>query len=702
MDIKYYNKVYSGVLGKILGVYLGRPVEGWEFEDINREFGEVYTFKNEYTGAPLVVPDDDISGTFSFYRALKDNNFKKISAENIGDTWLNYIIEDKTILWWGGLSRSTEHTAYLRLKNGVKAPMSGSQQLNGKTIAEQIGSQIFIDTWALMTPNDPNTTAYFAREAASVSHDGIAIEAAVFLAVMESLAFEIHDPKELIKRGLNYVESDLLKNLVVEVVEQCKKASDWVVVRQWIADNHGYDKYPGGCPMVTNHLVVIMALLMAGDDLHKSIMIATSAGWDTDCNAGNVGALNGIRLGISAFDKVGNLRRDVADRMYVVSADGGSCITDAVIETRKLIETSNKFYGNSYDSPGARYNFEFPGSVQGFVPIELKSTSQALTRITNANTHSSENGLEIQYENLGPGTSASFGIDTFVDLQPKGKEGTSYFDVIASPIIYSTQKVNICLTTFEDGLQLQPFFVHFDGEDHLHYDFLESIELSKNDNHLKLEVPDYDGHSIFELGFKLVSDKYSNGKIVINEMDFSQEPRNYKLGTARDLSPSMTPWTTETAWSKMFVSSANHFAPDYMFTFAISHIGPNGVVTIGNSSWKDYGVASKITLGQQEGAGLVGRSVGHRNYYAGMLREGRAEIVLVKNGIEKVLTSATFDYQLEHAYNFNLQFKGNQIRLLIDDKEIVTAIDNEYVNGGCGFIVDNGLIQATGFEISKS
>ncbi len=31
---KYQNDIYAGVLGKIIGVYLGRPVEGWSYEKI--------------------------------------------------------------------------------------------------------------------------------------------------------------------------------------------------------------------------------------------------------------------------------------------------------------------------------------------------------------------------------------------------------------------------------------------------------------------------------------------------------------------------------------------------------------------------------------------------------------------------------------------------------------------------------------------
>ena len=28
---RFKNKIYAGVLGKLIGVYLGRPVEGWIF-----------------------------------------------------------------------------------------------------------------------------------------------------------------------------------------------------------------------------------------------------------------------------------------------------------------------------------------------------------------------------------------------------------------------------------------------------------------------------------------------------------------------------------------------------------------------------------------------------------------------------------------------------------------------------------------------
>lgn len=361
------EKIYAGVIGKMIGVYMGRPVEGWIYEKICSQFGEILYYQNQAAGSPLIVPDDDISGTFAFIRSLEDNGYPKdITAKQIGDTWLNYIIENQTILWWGGLSRSTEHTAFLRLKEGISAPKSGSMELNGRSMSEQIGAQIFIDGWALVNPNDPEQAVYMARQAASVSHDGLAVEAACYLAAMEAMAFSEQDINKLLDMGLKYVHGEELLRLIAAVREQCAKTDDWKQVRQWIADCHGYDRYPGNCPMATNHLVVLMSLLMAGDDFQKSVSIASTAGWDTDCNAGNVGCLNGIRLGLAGIDNGIDFWTEVADRLYVVTSDGGSCISDAVQETRKLVKAAAVLHGENVCIPKERFAFEYPGSLQGF------------------------------------------------------------------------------------------------------------------------------------------------------------------------------------------------------------------------------------------------------------------------------------------------------------------------------------------------
>jgi ADP-ribosylglycohydrolase len=87
----YTERVYAGVLGKLIGVYLRRPFEGWTYERIMAELGEIYYYVHEKLNKPLIVTDDDIAGTFTFLRALPDHdNRRDLTAAQIGQTWLNY------------------------------------------------------------------------------------------------------------------------------------------------------------------------------------------------------------------------------------------------------------------------------------------------------------------------------------------------------------------------------------------------------------------------------------------------------------------------------------------------------------------------------------------------------------------------------------------------------------------------------------
>ena len=61
----YLEKVYSGILGKLIGVYLGRPFEGWTYQKIIKNIGPIEYFVHKKFDVPLVVTDDDISGTFT-------------------------------------------------------------------------------------------------------------------------------------------------------------------------------------------------------------------------------------------------------------------------------------------------------------------------------------------------------------------------------------------------------------------------------------------------------------------------------------------------------------------------------------------------------------------------------------------------------------------------------------------------------------
>ncbi len=328
----YLDRVYAGVLGKMIGVYLGRPFEGWTYEQIISQLGDINNYVHQQLGKPLIVTDDDLTGTFTFLRALADHGFSPdLTPAQIGQTWLNYIIENRTILWWGGVGHSTEHTAFTRLKSGIPAPRSGSIELNGRIIAEQIGSQIFIDGWGMVAPGDPELAADLARRAASVSHDGEGIYGAQVVAAMAALAFVESDLTGLLDTAVSLIPPDsTVCRLINDVREWHAREPDWRVARTRLAAHYGYDKFGGNCHIIPNHGLIILSLLYGDDDLRRSLMIVNTCGWDTDCNSGNVGCLLGIKNGLAGIETIADMRYPLDDRLYLPTADGGRVITDAV------------------------------------------------------------------------------------------------------------------------------------------------------------------------------------------------------------------------------------------------------------------------------------------------------------------------------------------------------------------------------------
>ena len=241
LDNNFEKKVYAGVLGKIIGVYLGRPFEGWPYDKIMKELGPIYYYVNDKLNLPLHVTDDDLNGTFTFIKAFKDFNFNRnITSKQIGDTWLNYCLENQAVLAWAGKGLLTEESAYLNLKEGIEAPDSGSIKRNGKIIAEQIGAQIFIDGFGLVSPGDPELAVELAKKAGSVSHDGESIYGAQVVAAIEAYSFIETDIKKIIEESKKFIpkESEIFK-LISDIQNWSSGNIDWEQARIKIDEKYG-------------------------------------------------------------------------------------------------------------------------------------------------------------------------------------------------------------------------------------------------------------------------------------------------------------------------------------------------------------------------------------------------------------------------------------------------------------------------------
>lgn len=692
---RFKNQIYAGVLGKIIGVYLGRPVEGWSYDKIRAAFDEVKYYVHDKVGVPLIVADDDISGTFAFFRAIEDYGYdKELPARAFGNTWLNYIIENKTILWWGGLGRSTEHTAFLNLKRGMDAPESGSARTNGTTLAEQIGAQIFIDAIAMACPDDPGLAVELVRKAASVSHDGIALEAACHLAALEAMAFTERNIDVLLDRAGEYIHHQGLKDMIADVRGACKKEGDWRKVRAYLEPKYGYDVYPGCCHMVPNHAMVIASILLGGDDFQRSISIASSAAWDTDCNAGNVGAFNGIRLGLDGINGGADFRTPVADRMYVVTSDGGSVVTDAVLESKKIIKAAAMLRGESREGSNKRYTFEFPGSLQGFAPCEFDHTSQAAVDISNYNEHSGENGLLIRCRHVAEGVSAHVSTQTFIDFSKLAQN----FATVASPTLYSSQRV---VTTAGvpggESVTIRPYILYYDIDNRIQVMYGDGIYLQDKMT-FEWTVPDTSGMSIFKLGYEIGSRKRFDGDVVIYDIDWKEAPGNFSQKGM--LMTSI--WNTNPLWLAGFASSAVQFAADFKYTYCVSNVEKDGLVTIGTREWEDYFVSSTLYYSLHQAGGLVLRSKGHKRYYGAVLTDyNKAMVYVQKDRDRRILAQVPYAYQEDTGYTLRFGAHGDKLEFAVNGTTLIKVQDDTWQNGGAGFTVSEGTVTCDSLIVSQ-
>jgi len=192
----YIEKTYAGWLGKVIGIRMGAPIEGYSKEKIEQLYGKHITdYLVDYNDFAC---DDDSNGPIFFVRALE--HYDQVSPKEMGYTFLNYIANEHGFFWWGN-ELSTEHTAYKNLLKGIEAPESGSIAVNGQELAEQIGGQIFIDGFGFLAPGNPRVASDLAEHSARVTHDLEGVYGGRFIAACISLAYTHTDIIEISPKG---------------------------------------------------------------------------------------------------------------------------------------------------------------------------------------------------------------------------------------------------------------------------------------------------------------------------------------------------------------------------------------------------------------------------------------------------------------------------------------------------------------------
>ena len=688
----YLERVYAGILGKIIGVYLGRPFEGWTYQRIISELGPIRYYVNERLGKSLVVTDDDISGTFTFVRALSDfGNSADLTAAQIGHTWLNYIIENRTILWWGGFGNSTEHTAFLRLKQGIPAPRSGSIALNGKTVAEQIGAQIFIDSWAMVAPGNPALAFELAGKAASVSHDGEAVLAAQFLAVMESQAFVEPDFYALFELGLSFVPpASLVARLARDIRAWHSEQKDWAETRARIDDVYGYRKFAGNCHIIPNCAIVLLSLLYGGDDFGTALMIANTSGWDTDCNSGNVGCLLGIKNGLAGIDAGPDWRGPVADRLLVSSADGSRSVTDSVSVAYDLARIGCALENVSAPaSPknGARFHFELPGSVQGF-KVDRSHGCPATVRVRNVEGQSSLGTRSLALEFEGVDRDAFVRVATRTFMSVKEAEEIHYA-LMASPTLFPGQTVRACIQADvgnPSAVTCRLYLSVYGSDDSTEIHLGPEIELPPGHREeLTWTIADLGGAPIAGVGIEVTAQEVVvTGKAYLDFLDWSGVPDgNFRR-----------PDGSGQMWLRAWVNAVDDAGTRWPEAFHLSQGGGPGLFIMGGGAWRDYTVTSTITPRVARSFGLAARVRGLLRYYAFVLTSHQTAQIVKRCNESEVLSEIDFEWEFERPYQISLKVSGAEIGGWVDGIRILSLTDKmePLADGGFAFVCEEALI----------
>lgn len=685
----YVERVYAGVLGKLIGVYLGRPFEGWSYDRISAELGDVTCYVHERFGVPLIVTDDDISGTFTFLRALPDHGCNRdLSAAQIGHTWLNYIIEGKTILWWGGMGNSTEQTAFVRLTQGIEAPHSGSIRLNSQLIAEQIGAQIFIDGWAMVAPGDPELAASFAQKAASVSHDGAAVHAAMLLAAMEAQAFIEPDIHKLIEVGLSVIPSESIISRLIENLRRWHaQDQDWRVTREHVASHYGYDKFGGNCHIVPNHAIVILSLLYSDDSFDRALMIANTCGWDTDCNSGNVGCLMGIKNGLAGLEMGQDWRTPVGDRLFLSSADGGRAITDAVTETYHVVNMGRALAGEPLLAPkdGARFHFELPGSVQGFrVENDLGSRAATLENVVG-HSKGGNRSLAIRFNGASPESPTRIATATFIPPEAISMPGYGF---VASPTLYPGQTLQGRIEANETNagiVRCRPYISIYNGNDVLERRYGDALTLLPGvARSFAWRLEDTESAPIAEVGLEICEAERNQGTLYLDYLGWHGAPE--------------TVWRRPPGkgqmWTRAWASTMDHVGSRWPNTFHLSKSRGIGMFSQGTRDWTDYKVSATLTPQVAKSFGLAARVQGLRRYYALIVcYDQMVRLVKVLNEVT-VLQELPFEWTFGSLYSLFLQAEGMSLRASLNGVFLFEVLDENapLVGGGIALICEEGLV----------
>lgn len=683
MNRETIEKLYAGLIGMDAGMRLGAPVENpfWTYDRLRTYYGDIRAYlrtQRYYTA------DDDVNGPLIFVRALTDNAAPEtLTPEMVGETWLNYTRRGIGMFWWGGEDVSTEHRAYMNLLRGVKAPYSGSTEMNGKTAAEQIGGQIFADTWGLICPGDPARAAALAAAAASVSHDGSGIDGARFMAACVAAAYTASNLEEVLNAGESVLSESCDYRRVVDAVRSFHRAhpgeENFRACREHISQQFSDDKYPGGYHIIPNAGICILAMLYGGSDLGRSIEISVMCGYDTDCNASNIGTILGVLHGLSGVPE--RYRRPINDLVTLSSVSGYLNLVDLSDKSKELAALSCRIYGNALPDdvvcPKAgelRMDFPFPGSTHG---LELSDWAEHTLRIVSDKAHSGKYCAEILTDGKRAGS-----VDlSFKAMLTRADLHEERYEPVFTAKVNPGQRVGAWMKSEQTApavVTVTPFVRRAMTGETVR---LPSVTLSEGEwREISFTVPDLCGDAAHDIGWTITTtpetDPWVMGRVYIDDitvlgrMDYAVD-----FALQREEFAQLTPFS--------FNGGVGEREGDAMRLSALELPHLSGVQAFtGNYYLRDTRLSAAVKICAGESALLLLRGQGTRRYYAlGISAPGKCAVLRYENGVVDTLAATPLDWRSGQEYVLTAEARDNVLTLAVDGTPLLEVQDDHFSYG---------------------
>jgi len=720
----YEERVYAGLMGQVIGAGLGRHHLGDARALPRTELGKIGYDLSMRGDFSATFANESLVTALTSLRVLEDFGYSSsFGSEDIARTWLNYAIENRTMLWWGGRGHSAQHSAYIHLKRGISAPASGSIGLMGSSVAEQSGAEASATVWGLVFPGDIERAMEMAGKAARVAYDGEAVFAAQAIAGMVSASFLPACTLDSVVFSAQFglPKECAVARLIEDLREWQAAGETWQHTRERILERYGCGEF-NDYHVVPQLAGAIMALLAGENELSKSLAIAASAGWGTASNLGILGCVLGVKNGLDGIDLCPAWRAAVNDAVFLPSADVGRCVSDLATEAHVVAGMGRELQRVSLPAPkkGARYHFELPGSTQGFV-AEMSADSPGLAILRNMGgcSHAGKRGLAIVFSGVDGNRSARISAPVFPKRMKQPGLRPAYMS--GSPTLYPGQTIRAYVeanSENKDQVGVRPFIRYFGDCDELlmlrgpeklllpdaRLEFQWTLphatdvsnpfgtrvirEIASKESHgFALH-----GHPIAEVGLKIFSEKPVTGVVYLDFLTWSGAPRV-------DLGP---PEGTGTAWQHAWVNAATQC--DFgkgASALRVSQTEGIGMLIQGSRSWKDYAALANITLRMARSAGIAICVQGLQRYYALMLcPENKLRLIKHYYGMT-VLAETDFEWSFGQTVEMVLAKDGQRLTAKVNGSDVFSFDDtaNPLDGGAFALVVEEGCVESAAVRI---